>query len=125
MNWSAVAGFTIGSVLLCALVSSIVIGLRRSKPERTGPLDVAVPKAGLVVHSFQVVAMLAGVFIYAVVPETPFGWARWVFCLLYFTGIFGVTILVLHLLQKRGVAVVGTHVESAPPNTSCMDSSCK
>jgi hypothetical protein len=37
---------------------------------------------------------------------------------LYFPGVFGVTVLVLHVLQKRGIAVVGTHVGNAPPNKS-------
>ena len=118
MNWGAVAGFTVASVLLCALLAAIVIGVRRRKPVRTGPLEVEVPKAGLVVHSLQVAAMLAGVFIYALVPETPFGWARWLFCFLYFPGVFGLTVLIFHLLQKRGVKVADAHVDSAPPNKS-------
>ena len=118
MNWGAIAGFTVVSVLLCALLAALVIGVRRGKPARTGPLEVEVPKAGLVVHSLQVAAMLAGIFIYALVPETPFGWARWLFCFLYFPGISAATVLALKLLQKRGIAVVGAQVVSAPPNTS-------
>jgi hypothetical protein len=118
VNWEAIVGFTVASVLLCALLSAIVIGSRRRKPERTVPLEVVVPKAGLVIHALQVVGMLAGIFIYALVPETPYGWARWLFCLLYFPGVFGVTVSILHLLQRRGITVIGTHVDSAPPNTS-------
>ena len=118
MDWSVVAGFSVASVLLCVVMASIVIAMRSRKAVRTWPLDVGVPKGGLVVHSFQVVAMLAGLFLYRLAPETESGWPRLLFCLLYFPGVVGITIVVSKFLEKRGIAVVGRPGPNAPPNTS-------
>jgi hypothetical protein len=99
-------------------MASIAIAIRRRKAARTRRLDVAVPKGGLVVRSIQGVAMLAGLFLYRLAPETESGWARFLFCLLYFPGVVGMTIVVSKFLEKRAIAVVGRLGPGAVPNNA-------
>jgi biotin transporter BioY len=118
VNWEAVALIGGMSILICFVLSLFVISIRRSKTQREGPLEVSVPPAGVVLASLQVVSMLAGIIMVGLVPETPFGWARLAFCLVYFPGTFAAIVLLDSFLEKRGVKVAGTSSEGSPPNKS-------
>jgi hypothetical protein len=106
------------AVILCVILAVVVIAVRREKSPQDGPLDVPMPAAVLVLHSLQVVAMLAGVILVAFVPASSFGWKRLIFCLIYFGGTFLVTALIGTFLEARGVKVTATKVEGSPPNKS-------
>jgi hypothetical protein len=118
VDWEVVAGFSGATILLCAVLASIVISMRRSKAQRDGPLEVEVSRAGLVFHSIQVIALLAGFFLYAVIPETPFDWAQVLFCLLYFPGVLILSKLAAGTLEKRGISFGESPKAGASPNKS-------
>jgi hypothetical protein len=116
VNWEAVTMIGGAAVLLCIVLAVVVISVRRERSPQDGPLDVPMPATGLVLHSLQVVAMLAGVILAAFAFDS--GWKRLLFCLIYFPGTFLATALVGNFLERRGVKVVGTNSEGSPPNKS-------
>ena len=118
VNWEAIALIGGASILLCLALSFVVIALRRQRSSQDGPLDAPVPAAGLVLHSLQVLAMIAGIFLFKFVPETPFGWARLLFLAVYYYGLIVIFALVSDFLEKRGIRVVAFKREGPPPNTS-------
>jgi hypothetical protein len=118
VNWEAITLIGGASILLCLALSFVVIALRRHRSPQDGPLDASVPTAGLVLHSFQVLAMISGIFLYKLVPETSFGWARLLFLAVYYYGLIVIFALVSDFLEKRGIKVVATKREGPPPNKS-------
>ena len=114
-NWEAVWIIGGGAVALCVILSAAVIGIRRHRRMGRAATEGAIPRAGLVLYGFMVLALFVG---FAVLLSTRFGRFGGFALVAYIVLLVVVFTLIAAVLERKGVRVTPKPIAAPPPNKS-------